>query len=74
MTFCLLSAAMPAATSDLVASHPCDLVSKRNGSDDGHAAMLFIKARFIVLGRSPIAALYHLDALRISFGAVKLLP
>src|SRR6516162_3556425 len=59
MTFCLLSAAMPAATSDLVASHPCDLVSKRNGSDDGHAAMLFIKARFIVLGRSPIAALYH---------------
>ena len=37
--------------------------------------MLFIEARFIVLGRSPLYfGLYHIDELRISFGAVKLLP
>ena len=54
---------------------PFDLVTSINVSDDGHAAMLFIEARFIALGRSPsISALYHLDELRISFGAVKLLP
>jgi CBS domain-containing protein len=31
-----------------------DLVTSVNVSDDGHAAMLFIEARFIALVRSPL--------------------
>ena len=33
---------------------PFDLVTSINVSDNGHAAMLFIEARFIALGRSPL--------------------
>ena len=54
---------------------PLDRVTSLNVSDDGHAAVLFIEARSIVLGRSPLYfGLYHIDELCNSFGAVKLLP
>src|SRR6516165_539378 len=53
---------------------PFDLVTSINVSDDAHAAFL-LRLDLSHSGAAPsISALYHLDELRISFSAVKLLP